>query len=82
MLERFSDHPHAVGETYGQHLGTAWTFAFTLLGAGLAALAHGVAPFLFEHTASETVQRLNARMIARRASGAGRPQPLKPVATI
>lgn len=82
MLQRFAEHPHSVGETYGQHLETAWSFAFALLGAGLAALAHGLLPFLFEHTASDAVQRLNARMIARRASASSRPQPLNPVATI
>jgi hypothetical protein len=82
VLERFSDHPASVGESYGQHLGAAWRFAFTLLGAGLAALVHGLLPFAFEHTASGAVQRLNARMSARRASGPARSQPLKPVATM
>ena len=82
MFERFAHHPQSVGETYGEHLGAAWRFAFVLLGAGLAGLVHGLLPFAFEHTASGAVQRLNARMIARRASGLVRPQPLKPVATI
>ncbi len=82
MLERFTDHPESVGETYGVHLISAWRFAFILLGAGLAGLVHGLLPFAFERTASGAVQRLNARMIARRASGPVRSQPLKPVATI
>ncbi len=82
MLERFSEHPASVGETYGEHLGAAWRFGLVLLGAGLACLIHGLFPFVFEHTASGAVQRLNARLIARRAAGAPRSQPLKPVATI
>ena len=82
MFERFIRHPASVGETYGEHCGAAWRFGLVLLGAGLACLVHGLLPFAFEHTASGAVQRLNARMIARRASGPRRPQPLKPVATI
>ncbi|HEX7760750.1 MAG TPA: DUF6356 family protein [Caulobacteraceae bacterium] len=80
MLDRFTHHPHSVGETYGEHLVAASRFAFVLLGAGLACLVHGLLPFLFEQTASGAVQRLNARMIARRAAGPSRPQPLEPVA--
>jgi len=67
MLARFADHPASVGETYGQHLMTAWGFAFALLGAGAACLLHGLLPFAFEHTASGAVKRLNARMTARAA---------------
>ena len=78
MLGRFADHPASVGETYGQHLATAWGFAFALLGAGTACLLHGLLPFAFEHTASDTVRRLEARMTTRMRSS----QPLKPVATI
>lgn len=82
MFKRLTCHPASVGESYGEHLAAAWRFGFVLVGAGLACLIHGLLPFAFERTASGAVQRLNASMIARRASGTPRLQPLKPVATI
>jgi len=67
MLKPFTRHPEAVGETYGQHMGMAWSFGFTLVGAGLACLIHGLLPFAFEHTGSTMVRRLNERLSRRRA---------------
>lgn len=67
VLRAFTDHPATVNETYGQHLVAAWSFAFRLLGAGLACLAHGVLPFLFTHTGSTTVRKLHERMVTHRA---------------
>ncbi|WP_297516274.1 DUF6356 family protein [uncultured Caulobacter sp.] len=61
----FTRHPESVGETYGQHMGVAFRFGFTLLGAGLACLVHGVLPFAFERTGSQTVRRLNERLSNR-----------------
>jgi len=62
MLKPFTRHPEAVGETYGQHMGVAWSFGFNLIGAGLACLVHGLLPFAFERTGSNTVRRLNERL--------------------
>ena len=62
MLKRFTRHPEAVGETYGQHMGVAFSFGVTLIGAGLACLIHGILPFAFARTGSNTVRRLNARL--------------------
>ena len=67
MLKPFTRHPDSVGETYGQHLGVAWSFGFTLIGAGLACLVHGLLPFAFERTGSLTVRRLNDRLSRRSA---------------
>lgn len=61
----FTDHPEAVGESYGEHMGVALSFAGPLLLAGLAALVHAFLPFLFTTTASATVKRLHARMMNR-----------------
>ena len=61
----FTEHPRAVGETYFEHQRVAFGFAFTLLGAGLAAAVHGLVPSLFETTGSRTVARLHDRMAAR-----------------
>ena len=62
MLKSFTSHPEAVGETYGEHMGVAWSFGFTLIGAGLACLIHGLLPFAFERTGSNAVRRLNERL--------------------
>ena len=68
MLTRiFIQHPANLGETYTQHQRAAFFYGFSLLGACLAALVHGLLPCLCETTASRTVTRLHAHMMARRA---------------
>jgi hypothetical protein len=67
MFASFTRHPKAVGESYGEHMGVAWSFGFTLLGAGLACIVHGILPFAFERTGSQTVRRLNERLSNRGA---------------
>ncbi|MBZ6075687.1 DUF6356 family protein [Microvirga puerhi] len=61
----FTEHPDAVGESYFEHMGVALSFAWPLLGAGLAALVHAFLPFLCVTTASKTVKQLYARMTNR-----------------
>lgn len=61
----FTEHPDSVGETYFEHMGVALSFAWPLLGAGLAALVHAFLPFLCVTAASATVKRLYARMTNR-----------------
>ena len=41
----FTDHPHAIGESYGEHLVSASRFGARLIVAGLACIAHGIFPF-------------------------------------
>jgi hypothetical protein len=65
LKQLFTDHPDAVGETYGEHMSVALSFAGPLLAAGLAALIHAFLPFLCVTTASTTVKRLYARMTNR-----------------
>ncbi len=78
MFQRlFMSHPRAVGESYGQHFGTALSFAGPLLLAGLACLVHAFAPGLFERTASATVDELHARMV-RSGRGGPRPELVRP----
>ncbi|HEX2763162.1 MAG TPA: DUF6356 family protein [Allosphingosinicella sp.] len=62
----FTRHPTQVGERYGEHLRVAFGFGLRMIGGGLACLVHGLCPFLFERTASETVRGLN-RTLCRRA---------------
>lgn len=60
----FTDHPAAVGETYGQHMGFAMGVGGRMILAGLACMMHGLFPFLFERTGSRTILALHARVTA------------------
>ncbi|MFD1949974.1 DUF6356 family protein [Sphingomonas arantia] len=66
MRHLFTDHPHAVGETYLEHLRTAAWFAGTMLLAGTACLIHALFPALFVRTGSEAIARLHDRMVVNR----------------
>lgn len=72
-IRLFTEHPRSVGESYGRHLLFATRTGVTLVGAGLACIIHGVAPFLFERTGSTTIRRLNARLEQRAAQPAAAP---------
>src|SRR5712671_2639037 len=66
MHKLFKDHPATVGESYFEHMGTAFTFAARLFGASLACFVHGLFPFLFTSTGSTAVKRLYQGMIVAR----------------
>lgn len=57
----FTDHPHAVDESYFEHFGFALWFAGQLALAAAAALCHAVLPFTCTKTASTIVARLYAK---------------------
>jgi len=61
----FLDHPATVNETYFQHMRFAFSFAFWLGAAALAALVHAFIPALCETTASRILKRLHARIESR-----------------
>ncbi|MBO6837582.1 MAG: DUF6356 family protein [Alphaproteobacteria bacterium] len=62
----FTKHPASVGESYTEHMGTAFSFAGPLLLAGLCCVVHAVLPFAFEKTGSRMISRLHDRMVAHR----------------
>lgn len=66
-LNAFTDHPASVNETYAEHLGSAWSFAFRMIVAGVACFLHGLLPFLFRTTGSSTIRQLHERMVTHRA---------------
>ncbi len=66
LSRHFQDHPTSVGETYTQHMGTAFGFGGRMLLAGLACMVHGVLPFLFTRTGSTTITTLHDRMVTNR----------------
>ena len=68
IRELFTSHPASVGETYGEHMRVALSFAGPLAKAAGAALVHAFLPFLFTTTASLTVRRLHDRMASRCAA--------------
>jgi hypothetical protein len=63
----FTEHPHAVGESYLQHMGVALSFSGPLFRAAFASLVHAVLPFLCVTTASRTIRTLHARIANRGA---------------
>jgi hypothetical protein len=68
LRDLFTDHPRSVGETYGDHMLVALSFAGPLTKAAAAALVHAFLPFLFVRTASLTIKSLNERMTRRCAT--------------
>ena len=64
----FPDHPASVGESYAEHFGVASRFGVTLIGGGLACLVNAVVPAAFKTTGSQTVLRLNKRIVEKRAA--------------
>jgi uncharacterized protein DUF6356 len=58
MRNPFTAHPHEVGETYPEHARFAMRYGTKMTLGGLAALAHGLFPFLFRTTASRITDEL------------------------
>lgn len=71
MQNWFKEHPASVGESYFQHMGSAFGFAGRLFGAAAACLLHGLFPFLFTRTGSTAVKRLHEDMTAARQRQGG-----------
>jgi hypothetical protein len=61
----FTDHPHQVGESYGEHLVHAGGFGFRMMAGGIAVMIHAVLPFLFVNTGSRTMDKLYRRLTGR-----------------
>jgi hypothetical protein len=60
----FTAHPRDVGETYLAHGLFACRFGAKMTAGGLAALLHGVFPFLFQTTGSRITRELHATLEA------------------
>lgn len=84
MANSFLDHPHDGGETYLAHLYRAVKTSALMIVGGCACLLHGLFPFLFVTTSTDTIQRLTEIYAARRAlmakteSGGGTQDPRAP----
>lgn len=75
VLQRlFSDHPRSVGETYFEHMGSAFSFGWRMVAAGCACLLHGLLPFLFVKTGSATIRHLHDEMLTHRSRNPAAPE--------
>lgn len=74
-MKLFTAHPQTVGETYARHFRVATSFGVPMVLSGFACILHGIFPFWFERTGSDTVRRLHDRMVTnrRRKMDAGEP---------
>jgi hypothetical protein len=77
MRNPFTAHPREFGEGYLEHCLFAMRYGVKMTLGGLAAIVHGLAPFLFQSTGSRITRELNrtldesrARAAARREDGA------------
>jgi hypothetical protein len=68
LEDLFTDHPHAVGETYTQHFGVAMSYSGRLFAASCAAFVHAFLPFLCVTTASKAIKQMYANMTSRGAT--------------
>jgi Family of unknown function (DUF6356) len=58
----FTAHPDSVGETYLQHCLFACRYGAKMAAGGIAAMLHGILPFLFSTTGSRITRELNATL--------------------
>ena len=70
IVKLFTEHPRAIGETYGEHARTAFSFGWRMTVGGIACMVHAVVPGVFVKTASRTVVQLGAEMRGRKPSPA------------
>lgn len=65
----FVDHPHSVGESYGEHFAAATGFGLRMIAGGLACLVHACVPAWFTRSASGAVRGLARELEARANAG-------------
>jgi hypothetical protein len=73
ILSVSGDHLKSCNESYFKHLLFAGRVGMTMIVAGLACVAHGILPGLFETTGSRTIKSLAARFVHRGAPPAPNP---------
>ena len=72
MKNPFTAHPNSVGEGYLEHGLFACRYGVKMAAGGLAALLHGIFPFLFQTTGSRITRELAATLEESRARAAAR----------
>ncbi len=61
MRNPFTAHPSSVGETYIEHAKFASLSGARMIIAGMACIIHGILPFLFVQTGSQTITGLHEK---------------------
>ena len=61
----FLAHPRSAGQGYFEHMRFAWSFAATMAVGTVAALVHGLLPFVCQTAAGDRVRALYARLSGR-----------------
>ena len=70
LIDRlFLAHPRSAGQGYFEHLRFAWSFGATMAIGTVAALVHGVFPFVCQTAAGDRVRALHARLTGRESGG-------------
>ena len=72
MRNPFTAHPRDVGETYVEHAVFACRYGAKMTLGGIAAVLHGLLPFLFQTTGSRITRELNATLEASAARARAR----------
>ena len=62
----FTEHPNSVGESYFEHMKKAFNTAIKVQIIVSIILAHAIFPFLFEHTASDKILKINKELQHRK----------------
>mgnify|MGYP001822202676 CR=1 FL=1 len=65
-MKRFTEHPAAVGESYGQHFVSAMGFSLAMLQAAFFCAVHAIFPWMFVRTGSSRINELHGRMVSNR----------------
>lgn len=66
----FLAHPRSAGQGYFEHMRFAWSFGATMAVGTVAALVHGLFPFLCQTAAGDRVRMLFARLSDREPGSA------------
>jgi len=61
-MRMFTEHPASVDESYGEHFVFANSFGIKMILGGLACCLHGIFPWMFECTGSNTVRKLHGTL--------------------
>ena len=69
MNNPFTKHPNSVGETYLEHMKIALNTAIKIQLVVFIILTHALCPFLFEHTASDKLNKITKGLQHRRNNG-------------
>ena len=75
MRNPFTAHPAEVGESYLEHCAFACRYGAKMTAGGVAALLHGIFPFLFRTTGSRITRELAATLEASAERARARTEP-------